>query len=247
MSNDSTPEICKRYADVWIEYKGPADDWDKDMPWVSDMASARQKSFEIASGSWVGWIDGDDRLAGPEEAEKLLKLNDRWKPNGAQKTIPGKEEPESLEDLIRKLEDIHPNADCVYAPYLYQKTEDGKALVWQTRERIVRWDAKRWGWREEAHEILVPIDGRFPPRVDFPHLLFVHEKEFTQEANHYSLSRHFDVLHRQYMAGDITERRCEYLAMYAELSGSALARAERVARRDVPLRFGFDPDPAPPA
>lgn len=34
------------------------------------------------------------------------------------------------------------------------------------------------------------------------------------------------------------------LALYAEMSGAALAQARRIARGEVPLRFRFEPDPA---
>jgi hypothetical protein len=36
------------------------------------------------------------------------------------------------------------------------------------------------------------------------------------------------------------------LALYAEISGSTLDLPGRLARGDVPARFGFDPDPAAP-
>lgn len=216
MSSDSTPEIAKKYADVYQEYRGPKGDWDKDLPWIDDMAAARQKTFELASGRWRMWVDSDDRLAGPAEAEKLLKLNARWKPMSLNADH-GPDEG-SLEDLLLNLEKDHPEADVVYAPYLYMRDKDDTAVIWQERERIIKWSTPaRWRWAEAAHEILVPVPGYKPKyRIEFAHLLFVHERKFDQAALDYSTARHFAVLSKQYDAGDKTTRRCLYLAAYAK-------------------------------
>lgn len=216
MSRDRSPEIAKKYADVWHEWRGPNGDWDRDMPWFTDAAAARQLSFELASGRWRGWIDSDDRLPGPEEAEKLLKLNARWKPQGG-RVEEADAKPIYLDDLLKLVEERLPTADCIWAPYLYAKDEHGQAYVWQERERIVKWsEPAKWRWAEKAHEILVPVEGYTPAaKVNFSHLLFIHERKFDDKSTLYSTQRHFDVLHKQYASGDRTTRRCLYLAAYA--------------------------------
>ena len=217
-SNDdgATWAICEQYADVLVQYAGPRGDWTKDMPWFDDAAAARQHSFELASGRWRGWIDADDRLAGPEEVERLLKLNNRWQPLPKEVEVADKklEGPQSLENLLRYLEEVNPHAECVWAPYLYQRDANDLVMQWQDRERLVLWNPKRWKWSEPAHEILTPI-GQWPPRVDFSHLLFVHEKDFTMEEGLYSLRRHYDVMSKRYDAGERVARDCWYLAAYA--------------------------------
>ena len=217
-SSDRTPEIAQRYADVFEVYKGPNGDWDTEMPWFSDAAAARQRSFEIAHGKFRGWIDADDRLAGPEEAKKLLQLNKQWQPPNPHGKVSGNGDapPIGIEDILLMVEEKRPEADCFWAPYLYQRDENGHAMVWQERERIVKWDPKRWRWAEKAHEILVP-NGPFPPRVVLSHLLFVHEKKFTKDDYVYSLSRHYDILKKQWDAGEKTTRRATYLADYAKV------------------------------
>ena len=216
-SRDSSPEIVQRYADVYEVYRGPRGDWDEDMPWFDDAAAARQRAFELASGTWRGWIDTDDRLAGPEEAERLLRLNKSFCPPVPRgKVVGNSSEVMTLEDTLHLLEKRHPEADCVWAPYLYRRDGDGHALIWQERERIVRWDPTRWRWAERAHEILVPIK-HVPPHVVFSHLLYVHEKKFSTEDATYALSRHFDVLSREYEDGRRTTRTCTYLAEYAQV------------------------------
>lgn len=217
-SSDSTPEIAKRYADVWEEYRGPRGDWDTEMPFFDDASAARQHSFEIASGVWRGWIDTDDILPGPEEVERLLKLNDRWKPDlGERKTIDTVGEPMQLEDMLLDVDEKFPGqVNCIYAPYLYQRDEHDRALVWQSRERIVKW-SDNWKWMEKAHEVLCPIDAVFGTRLDFSTLLFVHEKVHDKAAHDYAIERHFKVQNDQYEAGDRTTRRCLYLAQYAKV------------------------------
>jgi glycosyltransferase involved in cell wall biosynthesis/2-polyprenyl-3-methyl-5-hydroxy-6-metoxy-1,4-benzoquinol methylase len=216
-SSDSTPEIAKRFADVWEEYRGPRGDWSKDMPFFDDAAAARQRSFELASGRWRGWIDTDDRLPGPEETEALLKLNGRWKPEmGQRETIDTVGEPQSLESMLERVDrEFSDQVTCIYAPYLYQRDEHNRALVWQSRERIVKW-SDNWRWMEKSHEVLCPVDAVFGRRLDFSGLLFLHEKVHDEKAYAYALERHFKVLHDDYQAGERTTRRCLYLAQYSK-------------------------------
>lgn len=217
MSRDKTPEIAKQYADVFVRYRGPKDNWTEDDPWTYDMAASREEAFKLASGRWRAWADSDDRIPGGEEAEKLLKLNNRFKPANLNvkhddaKVI-------GLEELLLEVEKNTPDADCIWAPYLYAKDEHGQAQIWQERERIIKWsEPAKWFWSEAAHEILVPIAGYKPKyRIFFAHLLFVHEREHSDKNHLFAISRHFDVLHRQYEAGDRTTRRSIYLAAYAK-------------------------------
>ena len=217
-SSDSTPEIAKKYADVFEVYTGPRGDWDKEMLAFDDAAAARQRSFELGSGVWRGWIDTDDILPGPDEVERLLKLNGRWKPDlGEREAIDTVGEPMTLEEMLCRVDkEFTGQINCIYAPYLYQRDEHDRAIVWQSRERIVKW-SDNWKWMEESHEVLCPVDAIFGTRLDFSTLLFVHEKVHDASANTYALERHFKVLNDQYEKGDITTRRCIYLAQYAKV------------------------------
>lgn len=216
-SSDRSPEIAQKYADVWVEWTGPKGTWSKDMIHFDDAAAARQKSFELASGVYRAWIDADDVLADPAEAERILKANSRWKPTPEGVKVTGEGVTETLEEAIHRLEKLCPQEFAIYCNYAYRFEAEGSDVcsVWQERERIVRWDPKRWKWAEAAHEILVPIDHR-PVKVDFAHLLFVHKKKFTEEDTLYAINRHWDVMYKQYEAGDITTRRSLYLAEYAK-------------------------------
>lgn len=228
MSSDNTMEIASKYADVLVEYKGPRGDWSKEMLAFDDAAAARQHAFELCTGTWRGWIDADDRLAGPEEAESLLKLNNRWQPSATGKKLaiedPAAGEPIGLEELLAKSDELLPGVDVFWAPYLYQRNPDGTAIVWQTRERIVKWEnPSNWRWAEAAHEILVPVPGHVPKRIELSSFLFVHEKEFSDKEMHYNIKRHFDINLKLYEEGDRTTRRCLYL-----IEGAKLHAPERV-------------------
>ena len=215
MSRDNTLEIARKYADILVQWAGPKGTWTPEDPWVDDMASAREYAFSLASGRWRAWIDHDDRLPAPAEVERLLRLNGRWEPRAAR--VEGAGAVIGLEELLVQIERDHPEADVIWCPYLYQRDKDDAAIVWQERERIVRWTSPpRWRWAEKAHEILVPVAGYLPAvRIDLPHLLFLHEREFSLASMNYAVSRHFDVLLRQYNAHERTTRRCLYLAAYA--------------------------------
>ncbi len=224
MSSDATPEICQRYADVWEEYRGPNNDWTREMYAFDDAAAARTRSFELASARWIGWIDGDDRLVDAAEAERLLKLNNRWKPQRRDQTVKDREaKTEGLEDFLARIATEFPAVTMIFCPYLYQRDEHGNAITWQERERFVKWLGKngkpQFKWAEAGHEILVAI-GHIPPRVDLAHLLWVHEKKFTADDYNYSVQRHFEAIHKLYaQPGGKTTRRCLYLANFAGIGG----------------------------
>ncbi len=214
-SRDRTAEIAKAYADVYELYKGPRGDWDADMPALDDAAAARQRALELASGIWIGWIDADDRLVRGDEARRILEANGEWmpkKPNAA--TMDGPKEAK-LEEILAWLHENHPDVDMIWCPYFYMRAHGDEAASWLVRERFVKRRPDGtipFVWRERAHEVLVPVPGHVPHRLDIPHLLWVHEKEFSQDEISYNQRRHYDILVEQYENGEITTRRAIYLA-----------------------------------
>lgn len=249
MSNDYAPEglgeqrivpqtvaIAQIYADVVEEYAGPEGTWTREMYAFDDAAAARNRSFALATGKWVMWIDADDELVGPEEAERLLKVNGRWKPGVASsKMDAAKAQPISLEMLL-ELVAMNPeakNLTAFFAPYLYRfqdgaDGEAGIAMTWQTRERIVRNDGT-WHWQRKAHEVLVPKDAKAKRETgSLAHLLFVHRKVWNDEAAKYSMFRHNAILEKDYAAG---VRNCQdilYMENYATFIGTVERRRELI-------------------
>lgn len=218
-SSDRTIEIVKQYADVFEIYKGPRGDWDEKMPAFDDAAAARNRSFELAHGEWVGWIDSDDVLPGPAEAERLLRENGRWHPGKETKVKDldvAAPLPPTLEDVIRMISAARPEISCFYAPYLYRRNADGTAAEWQERERIVKNDGS-YHWVGKGHEILVPKKpAQGGANGVLAGLLFLHMKEWKGEDFAHSLSRHYNALIKEYDQGDRSSRTALYLENFAK-------------------------------
>jgi glycosyltransferase involved in cell wall biosynthesis/2-polyprenyl-3-methyl-5-hydroxy-6-metoxy-1,4-benzoquinol methylase len=234
--------LAQKYADVFEQYRGPNGTWNEEMYAVDDMAVARQRSFELASGTWRAWVDDDDRVVAGREAQALLEKNGQWKPPAreGQRTfepekdaaVPvagseGGQDAVTIEDLLRWTEKNQPSVTMLWCPYLYQKDEKGHAIQWLWRERFARWDdPTRFHWAEPAHEVLVPRAGYLPPRVELPHLLWVHEKTWDGAAFDYSLKRHSAIMLAQHDSGDVTFRRARYLAGFATVQALGFAHRE---------------------
>jgi SAM-dependent methyltransferase/glycosyltransferase involved in cell wall biosynthesis len=220
MSSDdgATWRVAEEYADVVTTYAGPNHDWTPSMAAFDDAAAARNFSFSLASGSWIAWIDSDDVLPGPEEAEKLLRENGRWRPgrsgqlDGVDDTVPVK-----LEDLLHQIAKAQPGISCLYAPYLYRRNTDGTAAEWQERERFVKNDGS-WHWVGKGHEVLVPKKSDQPGSLGvLSSLLFVHTKEWNSTDYFHSIARHFNALIKEYDAGDRSSRTCLYLENFSRV------------------------------
>lgn len=239
-SNDggATVEIAQRYADKFETYRGPKGTWNEEMIAVDDMSAARQRSFDLASGTWVAWIDSDDRLPGSEEAHRLALANGLAKPAPRadqellkpEEEIGGKDELRSigLEDFLAWCEREQPLTTMIWCPYLYRRDAEGHGIDIHWRERFARLgdDRKRFFWSEAGHEVLVPRAGYTCPRAEFPHLIWIHEKEWNDAEVEYSLRRHSKILLDQWDAGDRTFRRARYLASFATNLSLGLAPRE---------------------
>lgn len=215
---NSTVAISQLYADVWEEYRGPKGDWTPEMDWFDDAAAARNRSFELATGEIVGWIDADDELVDPAETERLLKVNGRWKPAplaGTSETVDAGATL-TVEEILRDMRDRFPDAEIVECPYLYHPDEQGVDVEWHSRERYVLRNKDQYHWARTGHEVLVSkIASRMRPRIQWPHHVFVHRKRWTVEENLFSLNRHYDVLRKEYDAGKRDAHSLMYLENFA--------------------------------
>jgi len=202
-SGDNTVEVARQLgADIVHEWRGPKGDWTKEQKWTSDMDAARNLAMSLANGRYVGWIDDDDRLPGPEEAERIGRLNAIWLygPLAKRKNIQVAAAPDApmptLEQALAHFFE-HDKADAVWCPYIYARDASDKAKVLQPRERFVRnpkfCDPDRaFKWILGEHEILVPINGDLDQkRVFLSGLIFLHEKKFTAEDFQFSTDRHW--------------------------------------------------------
>lgn len=80
-SNDNTPEIAKKYADIFEIYTGCND---PQTGLIEDFAMARQRSFDLATQPWILWCDADDLIEG---AQHLSKIISEFTPNNNLDTI----------------------------------------------------------------------------------------------------------------------------------------------------------------
>lgn len=68
-SSDNTPEIAKKYADVfetWTGCNGPDGR-------IDDFSAARERSFSHATQPWAMWLDADDTVENPERLAEVVK------------------------------------------------------------------------------------------------------------------------------------------------------------------------------
>lgn len=114
-STDNTPEIAKKYADVFevfTECNDPATGA------IADFAMARNRAFDLARQPWVMWMDSDDRLRGGEHLAKLIEVAEANKGD---------------------------RDWCYLFPYEYVYSPEGKCTCLHYRERLVsRRSAMRW-------------------------------------------------------------------------------------------------------
>lgn len=253
-SSDDTPEVAQRYADVFDSYKGPKGDWTKEMYAFDDAAAARAHSFSLSTGRWVLWIDADDELADGVTAEKLLRLNGKWKDTtatgAAQKVVELHDAPHDvtpapvvptatagqmwMEDALRLIDENYPDVQCLVCPYLYRSDDNGLALDWQQRERIIKRNSDGslpWSWREAGHEVMVPNDPSGFSHMHYaPGWLWVHHKLWNAQEAEYSLRRHFKILHDKYLAGERSSRNLLYLVNFTGLIPEHASLQENFAR-----------------
>ena len=216
-----TEEIGRRYADQWECYTGPQGTWSQSMIAFDDAAAARNRALSLARGHWVSWIDSDDTIPGPVEAEQLLRMNGRWQPNVEAAQPLGRGQGTriqvTIEEALRSIEEFHPDVRQVWAPYLYRKNKDGTAAEWQERERFVRNDGSH-EWRGKGHEVLVSKDPNAHGKIGtLASLLFVHQKEWNDREYIHSLGRHFNALIQEYEAGNTDARTSMYLENFSRI------------------------------
>jgi glycosyltransferase involved in cell wall biosynthesis len=130
-STDNTVECAKKYADIVETYTGCND---PESGFILDFSNARQRSFDLATQPWVGWIDSDDLVAG---ADKLLSLIARAESLKAPGT----------------------DAVCFLFPYEYSYDAFGNCTLVHYRERLVE-KKECFHWVNWVHEVLVPVAGK---------------------------------------------------------------------------------------
>ncbi len=106
-STDNTPEIAKKYADIFEVY---TDCNNSETGLIESFSQARQRSFDLATQPWVLWVDADDIIT---KGENLLKIIQDYLPDSEDKSV------------------------CLMFPYEYAYDSNGKCTCYHYRERLV--------------------------------------------------------------------------------------------------------------
>lgn len=195
-STDGTPDIIRTIApqakiETWIDpNRHPTEGW------ISDFSTPRNRSFEMASGEAILWMDHDDVLESEADSDPAAMLR---------QTIDG------------RMELASPKADLLEMPYHYIKDQWGNVVLSLPRFRVVRRDHFRWVW--PVHEDLRPT--RYVKRADLrKHPLYVDHLRVHERGND-PARRNLWIMERYMQAGGEMESR-----LWQNLAGSlsALAR-----------------------
>ena len=157
-SKDNTPEIAKRYADVFEVY---TDCNDPETGEIADFSKARNRSFDLATQQWVMWMDSDDIIAGGEHLARLVEFgefNRRRQPDGIERDW------------------------CFLFPYEYIYAPGGQCICLHYRERLVsRRGAMRWV--NPVHEVMLPEDRERLILVPCEDVVLKHQRQRSKKPS----------------------------------------------------------------
>lgn len=105
-STDNSPEIAKKYADIFEIF---TDCNDPETGFIADFSMARNRSFDLANQPYLMWQDSDDIIKGIENLPNII-------------------------NELEQIKDNKPKA--VLFPYEYSHDSNGNVRVKQFRERL---------------------------------------------------------------------------------------------------------------
>lgn len=170
-SSDATPEIAKRYADVFESF---TECNDPETGAIANFASARNRSFDLATRPWVMWMDSDDVLAGGEHIKRLVEFGEHNR----------KAQPDGLE-----------RDWCYLFPYEYIYAPSGQCVCLHYRERLIsRRGAMRWV--NPVHEVMIPEDRANLILVPSDDVVFKHQRQRSKKPPSFQAGRNLRILQK---------------------------------------------------
>jgi glycosyltransferase involved in cell wall biosynthesis len=139
-------EKNRKLADRFVVFQGCNDEQGR----IVDFSAARQKSFELATGDWILWLDSDDEVVGSEYLESVL------------------EQAQVIADSGQKVR--------ILCPYEYAFDQADRCVTLQWRERILSGPASQWSWLRPVHEGVVVLDRTRMQDVRCEHVKWRHRK-----------------------------------------------------------------------
>lgn len=151
-STDSTPEIAKKYADIFEVY---TDCNDPETGLINSFSDARSRSFELATQPWVMWVDSDDILSGMEKVNDLLQNHS----------------PE-----------VYQTDSVVFMfPYEYSYNEQGECTCVHYRERLV-YNKQHFQWVNPVHEVLINKPNVRIQFLTLDDVVFKHQRQYINKS-----------------------------------------------------------------
>ena len=152
-STDNTPEVARKYADIFEIY---TECNDPETGLIEDFSKARQRAFDLATKPWVMWCDADDVIIG---AESLLPLTKNFE-------IQLNNQYESVAYLF---------------PYEYSFDANGNCTCRHYRERLF-FGKENVKWVNPVHEVAIPVENKNILLERKDNVTFIHKRTSVHES-----------------------------------------------------------------
>lgn len=197
-TDGTTIEIGKKYADIFESYSGCNN---PETGLIEDFSNARNRSFDLATKSWIMWADSDDRIEGAEKLTYVIAEAD----------------PDKLQ-----LEGVG-----ILFPYEYAYDDKGKCICRHYRERLF-YNRKLFNWSSPVHEVVVPDNTRRTALITREELLFKHNRQYSPKQQ--ETGRNLRILRAHFEKNKDDARQMYYLGLECANAGftdEALAHLEK--------------------
>lgn len=151
-SSDNTPELAKKYADIFEVYTGCND---PETGLINDFSDARKRSFELATQKWILWIDSDDIVDGLEHLPKLISDYEN-----------NKGDLEAIGYLFK---------------YEYSYDQNGNCTLEHFRERLIS-DKNKFHWVNPVHEVLIPNNNVKVGLITRDEVVYKHRRQYSKKT-----------------------------------------------------------------
>lgn len=204
-STDTTPEIVKKYADIFEVY---TDCNDPQTGLIQDFSMARQRSIDLSTQPYFIWADSDDIVTGVENLHLIIK------------------------DVEKNKGDI--DGLGIMFPYEYSYDQNGNCTCRHYRERLFL-NKNLFEVKNPVHEVICPKDNAKIAMVPREELIFKHRRQYSAKVpeigrNLRILRKYFEKVgetdaRQMYYLGleccnaGLVDEAIQHLSRYIELSG----------------------------
>lgn len=148
-STDNTPEVAKKYADIFVSYTGCND---PATGLIKDFSKARDYAFSLSTKPWVMWADADDIIVGADKLANLIQ--------------------------IHSAEQMGVDTLCFMFPYEYSYNDKGECICIHYRERLVS-NHNLYKWVNPVHEVLIPKENTRLAYLTSEDVIYKHQRQYS--------------------------------------------------------------------